>query len=329
METLKSEAAAAIGNFVRLEDSTLVRDDEHCYYDAEETVYKSDYSRMYDTEDCALEHPVPVAAATLLLEPLVVCAAADVPVCRLHHHSGGCDPADPTVDEVLSYSRPAFVFASALVTNTADKFGIFLKNLPTGGAYVARLAASSPFLHCNIAPGDHIVAVNHVLCSHLSAKQVCKLLHASTTSSRQGCGSVSICFHNPSGDPLAVSCSVQKPCPATKVGVFLRSKRGAIRVSRLDMNGLFGNSLLAPHHRCMRINGIACQHMTTRTAGNVIGAATDRVTIVSRPEANYALPIAFCGSPVTPHWRRSAALLGAGAGAGAAAVCVGVLSSLS
>jgi hypothetical protein len=61
----------------------------------------------------------------------------------------------------------------------------------------------------------------------------------------------------------------------------------------------------------------------------VIGAATDRVTIVSRPEANYALPIAFCGSPVTPHWRRSAALLGAGAGAGAAAVCVGVLSSLS
>lgn len=76
----------------------------------------------------------------------------------------------------------------------------------------------------------------------------------------------------------------------------------------------------------MRINGIACQHMTTKTAGNVIGAATDRVTIVSRPEANYALPIAFCGTPVTaPHWRRNAAFLGAGA----AAVCVGVLSSLS
>ena len=91
---------------------------------------------------------LPVASATLL-EPNanpIDDSQAERPRQRLSF-----DAADPTVDALLSYSRPEFIFASACILNPKKKkIGIFLKNRRKGGATVVRLSADSPFLNCNI-----------------------------------------------------------------------------------------------------------------------------------------------------------------------------------
>ena len=245
------------------------------------------YEPMYDEDQGGCFSDLPVASATLLdtfISP-VDDSEATRPRERLSF-----DAADPTVDALLSYSRAEFIFASACVSDPERKLGIFLKKRRKGrGAYVARLADDSPFLNCNIKPGDHVVAVNNVLCSGVSANRVVELINATSKGD-----TVSICVHNPSGDPYSVSCSVQKSRPTSRCGVALQTRRGAVRVSRVDKDGLFGDSLLMPKHRCMMINGISCSHMSSKKAADFIVSLPDRVTIVTRPEETYAMTIALC-----------------------------------
>eukprot|EP00977_Amphora_coffeiformis_P023426 scaffold13351_cov200-Amphora_coffeaeformis.AAC.7 len=230
---------------------------------------------------------LPVACATLVHTSI---SPIDDPEATGPRERLNFNAADPTVDALLSYSRPEFIFASACVSDTERKLGIFLKNRRKGrGAYVVRLADDSPFLNCNIQPGDHVVAVNNYLCSGVKAKRVVELIN--TTSKN---GTVSICVHNPTGNPYSVSCSVQKSHQTARCGVALQTRRGAVRVSRVDKDGLFGDSLLMPRHRCMMINGISCSHMSSKTAADFIVSLPDRVTIVTRPEESYAMTIALC-----------------------------------
>ena len=259
-----------------------------------------DAVRYDDGDESGVFSDLPVASATLLdpFSDLIDDSQVGRPRERLSF-----DAADPTVDALLSYSRPEFIFASASIADPERKLGIFLKNRRKGGATVVRLAKDSPFLGSNIQPGDHVVAVNNVLCSGVSASRVVQLINSTSKD-----GIVSICVHNATGDPYSVSCSVQKPDPSTRVGVALQMRRGAVRISRVDKNGLFGNSLLMPHHRCMMINGISCNHMSSKKAADFIVSLPDRVTIVSRPQESYAMTIALCQK--TKWWNRFASRAG-------------------
>ena len=268
---------------VMAEDVDVVVD-ESSFHDADPS-YLYDFVQYDDDEQGSLSG-LPVASAILLDSAAgpIDDSQGERPRERLSF-----DAADPTVDVPLSYSRPEFIFASARVSDPHRRLGIFLKNRRKGGATIVGLSNDSPFLNCNIQPGDHVVAVNNVLCSGVKASRVVELINSTCKD-----GIVSICVHNASGDPLSVSCSVQKSHVTTKVGVALQMKRGAVRISRVDKNGLFGNSLLMPHHRCMMINGISCSHMTSKKAAEFIVSLPDRVTIISRPQESYAMTIALC-----------------------------------
>lgn len=261
----------------------VVVNDQTYYQVVDSTTYKP----VYDDGQDSSFLDIPVAPATLVDTSI---SPIDDSEATGPRERVSFDTADPTVDALLSYSRPEFIWACACVSNIEPKLGIILKNRRKGrGAYVLRLADDSPFLNCNIQPGDHLVAVNNYLCSGVSAKRVVELIN--TTSKN---GSVSICVHNPTGNPYSVSCSVQKSHRTARCGVALHTRRGAVRVSRVDKDGLFGDSLLMPRHRCMMINGISCSHMSSKTAADFIVSLPDRVTIVTRPEETYAMTIALC-----------------------------------
>lgn len=319
MSDSRSNENRQSGQMILCLDAAGVLDQDY-FFDAEEqVVYDAQLaeSSMMDKIERDDNLHLPVASATLL-EPLIAPIDDSPPTQRYARLS--FDAADPTVDALVSYSRPEFVFVSALVPrDNENKVGLSLKKRPEGGGtLVSGVANDSPFVNSNLHPGDHLVAVNNVLCSHLNPHQVAKLIKGSKG------GKVSICFHNQRGDPSLISCSVQKPDPSTKVGVALRKKRDAVRVTRVDKDGLFGNSLLMPHHRCMMINGISCAHMSSKTAGELIGMSSDRVTIISRPEASYALTIAL--EEHTQWWKKLAI---GGIGVGLAAGAVGTIQALS
>ena len=208
------------------------------------------------------------------------------------------DAADPTVEGVLIYSRPKYIFASAVIGNgPRRKIGIIFGNRTRGGAYVKKVLKDSPFQNCNIQVGDHVVSVNSVLCSSVKASRVLELIDSLSKD-----GVASICVHNEKGDPETVSCSVQKSQQTAKVGVTLQTRRGAVRVNRVEKDGLFGNSLLMPHHRCMIINGMSCSHMNSKKAADYIKSLPDRVTIISRPHHSFAMTLALCQK--TKWWTR-------------------------
>jgi C-terminal processing protease CtpA/Prc len=224
------------------------------------------------------------------------------------------DAADPTVDSIMCYSRPEYIYASAYIPDRSQKIGVIFGNREGGGVYIKRIAESSPFLNCNLQVGDHVMAINNVLCSSIKANRVIALIHSTSK-----CNMVSICVHNEKGDPETVSCSVQKAHPQAKVGVTLQTRRGAVRVNRVDRDGLFSNSLLMPHHRCMIINGVSCSHMTSKHAADLIKSLSDRVTIVSRPQEYYAMTLAF--SKKTKWWRRFSSRAGTPVKAFALSAC--------
>lgn len=256
------------GKLVRVdpfEEDDNVDDQQHNHASFLDDVYDSEglyEAEAVQDEDEAAFADIPVASATLLdpffLNPIDTSISNGRP--RLSF-----DKADPTVDALMSYSRPQYIFASARFTGCVIKknLGIQLKtrrrmNGLVCGTVVSGISEDSPFYGCNIQPGDHVVSVNNFLCSSVKSGRVLELLR----STKQQDDVVSICLYNAKGDPNTVSSSVMKPDRTTKVGVALQMTRGAVRTSRVDKDGLFANSLLMPRHRCMMINGISCSHVS-------------------------------------------------------------------
>lgn len=237
-------------------------------------------------------------------------------------HGGCLMGVDPIVTMNLSMQyptpmspvRPEFLFASSKVSSL-DKSGIRLTSR-NFGVVIASLEEGSPFHGSNILPGDRIISVNGIACADADVRRVEKLMSASIDNI------MSICVHNKHGDPFLVSSSVQKPSPSSKVGVTMKTRMCAIRFSKVSTDGLFAHSLLRPNHRCVKINGVPCHDMNARMAGDLIAQATDRVTIVSKPQNSpfhdcSAVTIAICDNR---KWWQNVSLAAGVAGAGLAAV---------
>jgi hypothetical protein len=233
----------------------------------------------------------------------------------------------------VSYSRPQIIFANAIKPTPDALVGLHFC-ARNGAVYIARISDDSIFRGCcNLQVGDRVVAVNGTSCiGAKNVKQVVKLLQkksskskawskkrsssssssptkesssspqeqqqdpASSSSSLEA-RTVSIVVRNEKGDPRTVSTSIQKPDRFTRVGVALVNKRGSLKVTRIDPDSLFSNSLLLPRHRCLHINGMPCDHLGSAEAAKFILAAPDRVTIISQPHQHAAMVIS--ASPVS------------------------------
>ena len=188
--------------------------------------------------------------------------------------------------------RPEFIFASTLFSGDKDTImediGLVLEPRTKGGVHVAVIRQESPFLGGNIQPGDHVIAINHILCADYSLERVRELIEASVQNKDK---KVSICVHNPRGDSSLVSSSIVKPQPDTKVGITLRRRNDVIRIKEMSEHSLFADTLMTPQQRCRSINGVPCDHMTAHSASALIGYATSRVTIVSEIQECCAVSI--------------------------------------
>lgn len=182
--------------------------------------------------------------------------------------------------------RPEFIFASALLhgTTTIDKIGILFDSRTKGGVLVAGFTVESPFLGSNIQPGDHVIAINHWLCADYSVDRVRALMQASNNQ-------ISLCVHNPRGDPQLVSSSIMKPNPNAKVGITLRRRFDVIRIKEMAEDSLLMDTLMTPQQRCRSINGVSCNQLKARTASALIGLANSRVTIITELQESCAVTI--------------------------------------
>lgn len=230
-------------------------------------------------------------------------------------------------------TRPEFICVKFFKQTKDTRIGIYLKQYARGvdtasGSFgeprAVRISRIDPnglmgglLLSENVLqPGDRVISVNGKSCHYLSARKVKKMLCNAE-------GTLSIIVHNKHGDPSLVSSSIQKSFPNERVGVWFKNKQGSVVVSRIDAEGLFADTLLLPGHRCLEINGTALSSPEFTTdasdAAQIIVKAPEYVTVVSQPQADFAMVLGceIYPPPATLHdrWRQGLQLiLGAGAG---------------
>jgi hypothetical protein len=274
--------------------------DDTCHSDSEE----DEYVRMMGV----LETDVTYATSDLAT-PLLESEARAIPL----DTPGGSVCYDTNQ---IGYTRPEFLHARAFKPNKDTPIGVFLAGR-RGAIYISRISRDGLFAKSNLRSGDRVMSVNNVSCLHGGATQVAELIKSAETS-------VSFTVHNKGGNPSLVSSSVQKPSPTRMVGIGFRQKQGALHISRVNTNGLFGDSLLVPGHRCIMINGNESPNTPSRVAAGLVADAREFVTIVCRRHESLALVIA-CESCKTPKvWYSRVALC-----FGVAAGVLGAANSMS
>jgi hypothetical protein len=80
--------------------------------------------------------------------------------------------------------------------------------------------------------------------------------------------------------PEFICVRVTKPTPNSSVGIFLRQKDGAVRITRTAPDGLLGKSVLQPGDRIVSVNGICCLRSTSKRVVDLIAQANDVLSLV-------------------------------------------------
>jgi C-terminal processing protease CtpA/Prc len=172
---------------------------------------------------------------------------------------------------------------------------------------------------------DHILSVNNVSTRGMRASQVAKLIQSAASA-------VALTCRNPTVDPSMMASTVQKATPAERVGISMRNSNirsgGVLLVSRVEVDGLFADSLLAPGHQIVYLNGRSCSNVRTPEAVHWVHhqppaatplecssegeGATSTVTIISRPHVGKTLYglVLSCERPRRPVLRALAVGLG-------------------
>ena len=277
-----------------LEDREVVVTEPCIVSDSMELIYQvNDVNRIEGDEDCFADIPFAPATPLHLAE---VCptlgSSIGVPNTILPHDTTTSCQQRLSINQTTTQQqrhpvgvRPEFIFASTLLDEIdIHEIGIVLERRSKGGVLVAGLSQQSPLLGSNIQPGDHIIAVNHVLCADHTVERVQEMIQSSKQK-------VSICVHNAKGDPTLVSNSIMKPQPSSKVGIVLRRRNDIIRIKEMAQHSLFADTLMTTRQRCQSINGISTDHLSAHVTSAFIGRATSRVTIVTELQGTCAASI--------------------------------------
>jgi hypothetical protein len=273
---------------LHLDESDII--DDTCHSDSEE----------YEFDDRMVLETTGVSYATDLATPLLESEVRAIPL----DTPGGCVCYDTNQ---IGYTRPEFLHARAFKPNKDTPVGVFLAGR-SGAIFISRISRDGLFAKSNLRSGDRVMSVNNVSCLHGGVTQVAELIKSAETS-------ISFTVHNKGGDPNLVSSSVQKRSQKRMVGIGFRHKQGALLISRVNANGLFGDSLLVPGHRCIMINGNESPNIPSRVAAGLVADARDFVTIVCRRNESSALVLA-CEACKTPKvwYSRVALFFGVAAG---------------
>ena len=268
---------------------------------SEDTIYDFEAARRFSYESSSSEFPCAYALAEPLLNP--------------EASSHRVDTADAQVETGISYSRPEFLFLRVHKETPTQKVGLFFRRAETGGVIISRIVETGLMAHSNLQVGDRIMSINNHSCLLASPSRVAEIIAQSEST-------LDIMVRNKDGCPHTISTCSQIPKGADRVGVTLKLRSGAIRVSRIHDNSLFHNTSLQPSHRALWINGTHCEHLGLQDAAELlIRTKTGFCTIISQPHAGNALVLA-CESHRTV-WSSMAVGLGVVVGAVSAARSMG------
>jgi PDZ domain len=130
--------------------------------------------------------------------------------------------------------------------------------------------------HCPFQPGDKILSINNKRTENMDSQEAARML-------REATGFITIVCRNPDGDPCLIETMITKANKNQRSGMGLKSSGNRdLRVSSINENGLFAQSLLNVGDRILSINEFDVTELDARVACDVIRESPDRVTLVAR-----------------------------------------------
>lgn len=183
----------------------------------------------------------------------------------------------PTYDTKLG-----LVLTSADVDDTVLQGGYVRDTvLAVGRLHENGLLSSSP-----LKEGYHLLSINHENCSRWSPGKAHRVIAGTI-------GPIHLVACNPKGDPNYVQAMAYKSSPRSKVGLRVKKAEGRpLRVSDIQTDGLFTNSVLNIDDEIVRINEYSAAALRPVVAVDVVKRAVESVCILAKVEGCFAIILA-------------------------------------
>lgn len=185
--------------------------------------------------------------------------------------------------------RPSIMSVTVLKSSPRDNVGVTIEE-SEDGLRIGAIDPDSPFHDTPLEEGDLILSVNHSSCELKNDTHVSRQL-------RRAKAFVTIVVHRPQDDAYLMSTTVMKPESTSKVGIGIQIYDGALRVSSIDPEGLFSNSILSVGDKVVSICGISCACMDSSSAIRLIRQEEKMVTIVSWTKEEAGVVVAASKEP--------------------------------
>lgn len=178
-----------------------------------------------------------------------------------------------------THARAELLSATVIKNSPTEQIGINLLRDETVVYSISRGEedeGSSLLRNCPFQAGDRLLSVNNKRTQHMDSSEVARML-------REASGFITIVVHNPGGDPCLHETMITKANRNQRSGMGLKSTGARdLRVSSINENGLFAQSLLNVGDRILSINEVDVTEVDARVACDIIKNAPDRVTVVAR-----------------------------------------------
>ncbi|CAB9518027.1 expressed unknown protein [Seminavis robusta] len=178
-------------------------------------------------------------------------------------------------DLPLSQRRAEFISATISKPSKNTPIGLELID-KDDNVIISAISPGSLTSHTPFHVGDRLLSVNTKRCYILESKDITKHLDSLE-------GSITIVVHNQEGDPNLVESMITKPVDESRCGLGLVSAgQRRLRVSQIDADGLFFDSLLNVGDPILSINGENCEFCDAADAGEMIARAGRIITIKAK-----------------------------------------------
>jgi hypothetical protein len=188
--------------------------------------------------------------------------------------------------------RAAYLSATVFKPSTTSKIGLGLKRVNNASYLQVSSVSTNPEYLLSGAPfqvGDYLVSINNIHCWGKRLSTVAKLLMKTT-------GTVTLVVENPGGDPQVVESMIMKASPISMTGLGLAHARGRreLKVSKINPEGLFADSLLSRGDTILAVNGVLCKYLKDGSeAAKLIIEARKNVSVVAEKGFDTAAVVAL------------------------------------
>ena len=187
------------------------------------------------------------------------------------------------------YARPELISATVIKNSPMEQIGISLLRDETAVYSISR-EEESLLKDCPFQAGDKILSINNKRTEHMDSAEAARVL-------REVTGFITIVVHNPPGDPCLIETMITKANKNQRSGMGLKSTgERDLRVSSINENGLFAQSLLNVGDRILSINNCDVTEVDARVACDIIKNAPNHVTVVARSRHTHGVVVAEVSS---------------------------------